>query len=65
MFYFLLTMEKRCEYLMAESKGMKCTGSKDTGFFFPGSETTFYFDPTQKPQREYVTWKEFWKIKGY
>lgn len=63
--YLFLTMEKRTEYMMAESKGMKCVGSKDTSCFLPGSETTYYFDPKKKPQRDYITWKEFWKARGY
>lgn len=63
--YFFLTMEKRTEYIMSESKGMKCVGSKDTSCFLPGSETTYYFDPKEKPQRDYITWKQFWKARGY
>jgi hypothetical protein len=63
--YFILTMEKRNEYMMAQSKGYKCTGSKDTSWFLPGSERTYYFDPTKKPEREYLTWKEFWIARGY
>lgn len=62
--YFFLTLERRNEYMMAESKGMKCVGSKDTGWL-PGSETTYYFDPTEKPKRTYLTWKEFWYNRGY
>lgn len=63
--YFLLTLEKRNEYMMSETKGYKCVGSKDTSLFIPGSETTYYFDKNKKPEREYLTWKEFWKARGY
>lgn len=63
--YYFLTIEKRNEYLISESKGYKCIGSKDTSWVIPGSETTYYFDRTQKPEREYITWKEFWKRRGY
>ena len=63
--YFLFTIEKRNEYMVAKSKGYKCIGSKDTSLFIPGSEITYYFDPTQKPERDYVSWSEFWKSKGY
>lgn len=59
--YLLITINKRNEYMMAKSKGYKCIGSKDTSLFIPGSETTYYFDPSKKPEREYLTWKEFWK----
>lgn len=63
--YVMLTANQRSEYLHAKARGMKCTGSKDTSLFLYGSERTYYFDPTKKPEREYITWKEFWKQKGY
>ncbi len=64
-FYVLLTMEKRTQYMMAKEKGMKCTGSKDTSWLIPGSEMTYYFDPRKKPERDYITWKQFWNQRGY
>ncbi len=64
-FYFFFTLEERNEYMMAKSKGCKCIGSEDTSFLVPGSERTYYFSPTEKPQREYLTWKEFWEKRGY
>mgnify|MGYP001568501233 CR=1 FL=1 len=63
--YFILTMEERIEYMMAEEKGMDCVGSKDVSLFIPGSTTEYYFDPKNKPVRRYSTWKEFWKQRGY
>lgn len=63
--YFLITMQRRSEYMMSKSKGMNCVKSKEKGFFLFGSETTYYFEPTKKPQRKYLTWKEFWSANGY
>lgn len=63
--YLLISLEKRTEYMMAKEKGCKCIGSKDTSWFIPGSETTYYFDPSKKPKREYITWREFWEYRGY
>lgn len=64
-FYFMLTLNRRSEYMMSESKGMRCVGSKDTSLFIPGSETTYYFDPKRKPKRYYLTWRQFWQSRGY
>lgn len=63
--YFFLTIEKRNQYMMAEEKGMRCMGSHFDGFYYMGTVTKYYFDPKQKPVREYLTWKEFWKQRGY
>lgn len=63
--YFILTAEKRTEYMLAQEKGCKCVGPKDTSLLIPGSETTYYFDRTKPPVREYITWKEFWTARGY
>lgn len=63
--YVNLTLKKRNEYMESEKRGMKCIGSKDTSLLIPGFETTYYFDKTEKPQRDYITWKEFWKARGY
>ncbi len=63
--YVLITMDKRNEYMVSERKGIKCIGSKDTSMFIYGSETTYYFNPNEKPSRDYITWREFWEQKGY
>lgn len=55
--YFIRTLRLRNEYAMSELKGCRCTGSVDTSL----DETTFYFDPTQKPKRGYLTFKEYMK----
>jgi hypothetical protein len=62
--YFLFTIEQRNEYLISLNKGKKCVGSKDTSMFLYGSERTYYFS-NEKPNRDYLTWKEFWQSKGY
>lgn len=59
--YFCITLKERNEYMMSQSKGYKCIGSKDTSCILPGSETTYYFDRNLPPSRDYKTWKEFWK----
>ncbi len=63
--YLLITVNKRSEYFHAKRRGHKCIGSKDTSMLIYGSERTYYFDPNQEPEREYVTWKEYWNDKGY
>lgn len=63
--YVCLTLENRNRYLMAKSRGMDCISSKDVSWFIPGSTTEYRFDPNSKPQRDYITWKEFWKARGY
>jgi len=63
--YVMLTLKNRNEYMMSEQRGYKCTGSKDTSRFMYGSVTTFYYDPTKKPERDYITWKQFWNARGY
>jgi hypothetical protein len=63
--YVIITMQKRNEYMASQGKGMKCIGSKDTSWILPGTERTYYFDPSKKPERDYTTWGEFWKGKGY
>lgn len=58
-------MEKRTQYIMSVEKGAQCIGSKDESWFLPGSTVRYYFDRDQKPKRNYLTWKEFWKARGY
>ncbi len=64
-FYVLITLEQRNEYMSAQAKGMHCVGSKDSSFIITGSARTYYFDPNQKPRRNYRTWREFWTVRGY
>lgn len=64
-FYVILTINERNQYMMGEEKGMNCVGEKDVSWFVPGSTTEYYFDPKSKPTRNYITWKEFWKARGY
>lgn len=63
--YFLLTMEKRTMYMMGEEKGMNCIESKDVSRFVPGSTTEYTYDSNSKPHRDYLSWGEFWKARGY
>lgn len=63
--YLGVTSNKRSEYIHAKARGHKCIGSRDTSLFIHGSERTYYFDPSQKPERDYITWREFWKDRGY
>lgn len=63
--YFIITLEKRSEYLMGEQKGCNCIGSKDTSWFIPGLETTFYYNRAEKPVKMYLTWRQWWSLFGY
>lgn len=64
-FYFFLTMKERNEYIIGKSKGMHCTNSYDSSRFIYGSATTYEFDKNKKPERNYITWTEFWRNRGY
>ena len=64
-FYFLLTMEERNKYQAALNKGMDCVDSKLSGFSVLTADTVYSFNPNAKPQRRYLTWKEFWQARGY
>ena len=61
----ILTIEKRNEYMMAKSNGGKFIASEDRSLLIPGTTIRYYFDKSQKPVKEYVTWSEFWKARGY
>lgn len=63
--YLMLTQNNRMRYMIGKEKGMHCYGQKDVSWFLPGSTTEYYFDPSKKPERDYLTWKEFWKARGY
>lgn len=63
--YWFLTLEERNEYLVAQNKKMHCTKSYDSSFILPGVTTTYELGPNKKPKRKYITWKQFWKQRGY
>lgn len=58
--YFLFTMEARSRFMAGTAKGMHCYKTETRLNSF-----TDYFDPKTKPYREYITWREFWKQRGY
>lgn len=53
-FYFMLTMNARSRYMRGKGLGYHCVGQA-TGL----TSTMYYFDHTKKPEREYLTFKEF------
>lgn len=61
--YFIITMEKRNDYMIGESKGYHVEKSKDVSWFIPGITTEYTFNPNKKPERGYSTWKEFWSTR--
>ena len=63
--YVILTMEKRNDYLQGQNKGMHVEKSWDSSNILPGSYTTYRYNPNKKPERDYLTWKEFWKTREY
>lgn len=63
--YVMVTTNERLQYAKAKEKGMDCYSSKDASVFFYGSVTEFKYDPTSPPIRRFLTWREYWKIKGY
>lgn len=62
-FYFMVTIPMRNRYERGVEKGMHCYKSRPSGFM--GESIDFYYDPEQRPYREYSTWSEFWKARGY
>ena len=64
-FYWFLTLDERNEYIVAKSKNMYCNKSYDSSWLVPGCTTTYEFDPNRKPERNYITWKQFWQRRGY
>lgn len=63
--YFLLTSKERERYMMAKSRGYDCIASKDDSYIIPGSATIYTYDRNKKPTRRFLTWREFWKARGY
>lgn len=63
--YFLLTMDVRTNYMIGQQKGMHVEKSEDKSWLLPGSTTEYTFNPNRKPERDYITWNEFWKARGY
>jgi hypothetical protein len=63
--YFLITMEARNRYMEGKAKGMQCIDSYDSSRFIYGSSTTYVFDKTKEPVRDFTTWGEFWQLRGY
>lgn len=64
-FYLFITIREREEYLISKEKGYKCTGSTDHYLAGQRTATTYQFDPTQKPEKQFGTWKQFWTSFGY
>jgi hypothetical protein len=63
--YFFLTINERDRYIVAKAKGMDCVDSYDSSRIVYGTHTTYEFDSSKKPERRYLTWKQFWKQRGY
>ena len=60
LFYFILTMNARTRYMAGISRGYHCY-KMDTYL----NSTVYHYNHGKKPEREYITWKEFWKLRGY
>jgi hypothetical protein len=60
--YVLLTQDERLNYLYGKNKGMQVI-KRERGFnLCDGNYMDVWFDPNKKPEREYLTFKEFFKI---
>jgi hypothetical protein len=55
----MLTLEARNRYSYGKAKGYHCYKMNHDMF---GSDV--YYDRTKKPEREYLTWKEFKESHG-
>ena len=60
--YVLLTQKDRQKYYAGKNKGMTCTDIYDSSKFVYGSYTTYEYDPNKKPEKNYLTRKEFFDI---
>jgi hypothetical protein len=63
--YFFITMNDRVNYQQGLSRGMHVEKSEDVSWLIPGSTTEYTYNPNKKPERNYITWREFWVSKGY
>lgn len=56
-FYVLITYNERTRYMLGQARGHNITEYKPDLF---GADLRY--QPGVKPTREYMTWKEFWKL---
>ncbi len=63
--YFLFTRDERHRYIRGKAKGCHCYKMEDISRFIYGSVTEFSYYNNIPPIREYMTWKEWWKQRGY
>jgi len=50
---------------MGKHKGMACIDSRDDSRILYGSARVYSYIPGQAPERNYLTWREFWTRYGY
>ena len=63
--YVILTRNEREMFMVGTTKNMQCVKMEDKSLFIKGTTTEYTFNPNKKPIRNYITWKEFWSMKGY
>ena len=63
--YIFLTLSLRGRYMIGKFRGYHCYESKDVSKILYGSVTEYSFDRNMQPTREYLTWGEFWRDRGY
>ena len=61
-FYFMITLEDRSNYIHGQRKGLHCISQKDDSYFLYGSARVFEFTD-EEPYRTYMNWEEFWAKK--
>lgn len=54
--YVLLTLNERVRYMSGVNKDMHCIGIDHN---ILTQTDTYSYDPNRKPERDYITWKEF------
>lgn len=62
-FYFFLTQNERLRYLHGKIKGKHCIKIEVISHI-PCHVTEFTY-LNKPPEKEYLTWKQFWNNKGY
>ena len=61
-FYFLITVNERSNYMQALQRGYDCTKSHDDSYIIYGSVRKYHFDKSKPPTRHYATFEQYKKM---
>ncbi len=63
--YVAITTKDRHRYRMGKLKGMHCIDFKQDGYIIKSAATLYTYDKNKEPEREYITWAEFWESRDH